>query len=183
MMRLMTFERPKEFLVEHKGATAAVVGSIAAAGAAGTAGYLLYRKHKLAQEQNLEEIRAEEYEDQLAIFENPRLDAETRYNMALVATHVFYAADLTGDPIVGRKELLAHIREAHDETMTRSRLEPAIGYLKDYDLLGRQHRADNRQSAGYVTMPAMEWGLKYSDRPHELLHQVEGEIVAELTGN
>lgn len=179
MMVLMTFEKPKEFISEHKVATG-VLGGLAAAGATS---YLVYRKHKHAQERALESDRAEEYDTQLAIFEDPRIDAETRFNMALVATHVFYAADLVGEPIVGRDTLLAHIKEEHDETMTRSRLEHAIGYLKQYQLIGREHRADNRHSAGYVTLAPIEWGLKYSEQPHEYLHEVENIVVAEITGN
>lgn len=180
-MKLMTFEKPREFIGDHKLATSAVIGSVAAAAA--VAGYSEYRKRKLAYERELDENHAPQYEKHLSIFEEEQLPEETRRAMARIAAHIYYANEAGEDFITGQN-LRNHFAAEHGEVISRHDLDDLAGYLKQHKVIGRvRGSGDKSRSHGYAVLPALEWGMKYSDKHHPLLAEAADERVAEFSDN
>jgi hypothetical protein len=177
----MTFEKPREFVGEHKVAAGAIVTSLAAAGAA--TGYAIYKKQKEKRERELDEAYAETYEDRLKIFEKPDLSAEKRRKLAQIAVHVFFGNEM-GDEIITRASLVSHFEEVHGVSLSRHNFSDLAGYLQQHKLVVlQQGSGDYHRVQGYRTLPALEWGMKYSRLPHPTLSEASDEYTQELTGN
>jgi hypothetical protein len=181
MMRYMAFEKPREFVVDHKLLTSTVIGSAAAAAA--VTGYAEYRKRKLGYERELDENHAAEYESHLSIFEEDKLPEEIRREMARIAAHIYYANEAGADFVTGQS-LRNHFAEKHGEVLSRHRLDDLAGHLKHHKIIGRvRGSGQNSRSHGYANLPALEWAMNYSNEPHLLLREAVDERVAEITDN
>lgn len=172
---------------------AAEIGSVAGIGIAGAIGYLAYRKHRLANQRSFEAERVFEFEEALAIFDEPRLDESTKTVMAAVAVRVYHAAELTFDPIINRDKLLelfeerygAQFREQYGANLNRQVLQRAVSYLVDYGLIAKMHRPDNPRSHGYIAAPALNWAME-GETANEFLVQAEMDLLGngdEATGS
>jgi hypothetical protein len=171
---------PLEKLAAHKLATGAAVGSLAAAGAAG---YAIYRKNKLLRERSLDGSQAAVYEEHLKIFEESRLPEYMRWTMARIAVHIFYCNEF-GEPFVTQQSLREHFEFEHDEPISRHLFDHLAGYLKGEKIIGRQRgEAETARMHGYVSLPALEWGVLHSSDPHPMLDMAAEDFFQEITGS
>jgi hypothetical protein len=180
-MRLMTFEKPREFMGDHKLFTGTVIGSAAAAAA--VAGYAEYRKKKLGYERELDETHSSDYEKHLSVFDTEQLPEAMRRAMARIAAHIYYANE-AGEDFVTGQSLRDHFADQHGEVISRHRFDDLAGYLKHHKIIGRERGTGERsRSHGYATLPALDWAMKYSNESHPLLREATEERVAEFTDN
>lgn len=165
---------------------AEIGGGVVGGVVAGTAGYLTFRKHRLARQRSIEASRATDYEKSLAIFDEPRLDPATKTVMAAVAVRVYHAAELTFDPIITRGKLLelfqdrygVKFRELYSTDLSKHTLQRALSYLSDYHLIERQSRPENPKSQGYIAAPALTWAME-GEVINEYLVQAEMDLLGD----
>jgi hypothetical protein len=176
----MAFEKPKVFISDHKLETG-IVTSLAAAGAA--TGYAIYKKQREKREREMNEVYADNYEKRLMIFEHPKLAEEKRFRIAQIAVHIFFRNEM-GEEIATKEYLMEHFENKHDISLTRHNLTDYAGYLLQNKLIVLQHGSGEFSHVqGYRTMPALEWGMNYSEIPHPTLLAAYDDYYPELNGN
>lgn len=172
----------------HSKAKIAAELGVAGAGlaAAGAAGYLLYRKRRLQGQQELDEADIPQYRESLAIFDEPKVDnvlPNGRQVMAAAAVRIFYASHDSLAQATTRDELFSDLlrTDPHRAAVTPHKLQKALSYLKDHDLIGRRPLEDKERGSGYYARPALVWAMEDGDKPEPLM-EAETAFLAEGLG-
>jgi hypothetical protein len=170
----------------HKTKVAAELG-LAGLGlaAAGTAGYLAYRKRHLEAQRRLNEQDTSDYLHKLALFANEKVDRlvpRGRHVMAATAVRIFYASRDNSEQSITKQQLLYQFGESNDQTLhvTPHKLQTILGFLSDNDLIARRPGVANPKAHGYYALPALEWGLEYGECPDVLLTAQETFIAEQF---
>lgn len=168
----------------HKAKVAAELG-LAGLGlaAAGTAGYLAYRKRRLEAQRKMEESLSPDYLRRLSLFSNEKIDKlvpDGRYVMAATAVRIFYASRDSSEQHITKQQLVHHFGESGDPRLHVSphKLQTILGFLSDNELIARRPSAANPKVQGYYALPALEWGLEYGECP-DILMTAQEDFIGE----
>ena len=153
--------------------------------AAGTAGYLAFRKRRLEAQQRIDEHDTSSYLHKLALFANEKVDRlvpNGRHVLAATAVRIFYASRDNSEQNITRQQLLYQFGESTDETLHISphKLQTVLGFLSDNELIARRPGVANPKAHGYYALPALEWGLEYGECPDVLVAAQEAFITEQF---
>lgn len=165
---------------------AEIGGAVGASIVIGAAGYGLYSRHRSRQRETFATPSVADFEKALSIFDEPRLGDHVKTLMAELAVRIYYASDMTLDPIINQDTLLdmlerdygakTKFKDEHGFELGYTVLKDAIGYLRDYGLVDLAHREANPQSYGYIASPALRWGFE-GDAINDFLAQAENRYI------
>lgn len=174
---------------ESKHSKAKIAAELGVAGlglaAAGTAGYLAYRRHRLEAQRSISETDIPNYLSKLALFANEKVDhliPNGRHVMAAAAVRIFYASRDSIERNITKEQLLEQFAESNDLALqtTAHKLQKVLGFLAQQDLIGRRPSETNPQAHGYYALPALEWGLEYGECPEVLVDAQDAFIGQQL---
>lgn len=154
--------------------------------AAGALGYLLYRRHH--QEQVQAELPAlVRYREQLAIFENEKVERvlpHGRQLMAAAAVRIIHATLTDQEGIITKDTLHDMFAAAPDHTLHVSghKLQTALSYLRDNELISRTSQQSNPKVRGYYATAPLVWAYENDELP-PLVAEAQAAFVQTLSDN
>lgn len=147
-------------------------------------GYLAFHERYLTDRRGTDAVQMPHYIKSLEIFDNEKVERvlpHGRHLMAAAAARIFVASYVGVEGAITKDSLQEMFAASSDELLHVSghKLQVALSYLKDNELIDRRPQESNRKVQGYHALPALTWAFEYDELP-PVLAEAQANFLNEL---